>query len=77
MLGVAQVATLMSKRGWTPYTSQQPACMAICLGQQHEECADFYLQDLRECTAQVIQDPTLKVRLSDHTTRLTVILYSA
>mmetsp|Transcript_1593 Transcript_1593/g.1826 ORF Transcript_1593/g.1826 Transcript_1593/m.1826 type:complete len:473 (-) Transcript_1593:529-1947(-) len=60
-IDVYKVASLMEKRGWSTFTSQNPPLMQICYGEQHLRVMDELLKDLRECSEDVLKNPNLTV----------------
>mmetsp|Transcript_5940 Transcript_5940/g.7762 ORF Transcript_5940/g.7762 Transcript_5940/m.7762 type:complete len:521 (-) Transcript_5940:131-1693(-) len=55
------VATLMEKRGWSTFTSQNPPLMQLCYGEQHYRVIDDWLKDLKECALYVANNPGAKI----------------
>lgn len=47
----------MSKLGWNLNALQSPACLHLCCTVAHKGKEDVFLQDLRQCTAEVMADP--------------------
>merc|ERR1712176_1547236 len=60
-LDIYAVSTLMEKRGWSTFTSQDPPLMQLCYGEQHYHVIDDWLKDLRECALYVFQNPGQKI----------------
>jgi len=58
---VYAVSSLLEKKGWSSFTSQNPPLLQICIGEQHFRVIDQWLQDLKEAAATVRQNPNLKV----------------
>lgn len=54
------LASQLEERGWNMFTSRQPDSMALCVGQQHIQVIDTWLQDVKECCAFLIKHPATK-----------------
>merc|ERR1712217_602021 len=55
------VATLLEKRGWNMFTSRDPPCMAVCVGERHGELLPLWLTDLRDSISQLRENPGVKI----------------
>merc|ERR1712110_1309529 len=55
------VATLLEKRGWNMFTSRDPPCMAVCVGERHGELLPLWLTDLRDSIAHLRENPGVKI----------------
>jgi glutamate/tyrosine decarboxylase-like PLP-dependent enzyme len=59
---IYKLATLLDRRGWNMFTTQDPPAMSLCIGEQHtEELADRWLEDCRACAAELIAHPDIKI----------------
>lgn len=55
------MATLMEKRGWSVFTSQNPPMMQVCYGEQHFRVIDEWVKDLKECADYLMKNPNVEV----------------
>lgn len=60
-IDVYAVATLMERKGWSSFTSQNPPLMQLCIGEQHFRVADELLADLAACAREVRENPDVEV----------------
>lgn len=58
---IYKVATLMEKKGWSVFTSQDPPLLSLCLGMQYIKVIDEWLHDLRESVAHCKANPNFKI----------------
>lgn len=59
-LNVYALASLLDERGWSVFTGQKPATLAIPVGEQTPSHVDEFLADLREAVNALIEDPSIK-----------------
>jgi len=59
-INIYVVASEMGKRGWNMNTSQGPACMAICIGEQHHGLIQGWKQDLKDSVEFIRANPSTK-----------------
>jgi len=60
LFNIFSLASLLEERGWNMFTSRNPNSMALCIGQQHVQVADEWLQDVKECCAFLRKNPDTK-----------------
>lgn len=58
---IYSLSTLMEKRGWSVFTSQNPPMMQLCYGEQHYRVIDSWIQDLKECAEYIRSNPNVEV----------------
>ena len=55
-LDIFALATVMTKRGWNPFTSAFPNCMALCLGAQHGDTESGDISPLLQAWMDDVRD---------------------
>lgn len=54
------VASLLEKRGWNMFTARDPPCMSVCFGERHGDLMQSWVEDLRDCLAEIRRNPGKK-----------------
>lgn len=60
-LPIYAVASVLESKGWNPFTGQNPPVMTVCIGEQHLRVVDELVSDLKEATAMVRANPSMKL----------------
>jgi len=60
-LPIYAVASVLERKGWNPFTGQNPAVMTVCIGEQHLRVIDELIRDLKDAVAAVRAEPTMKL----------------
>ena len=59
-LDIYALATLLGKKGWNMFTSQDPEAMAFCVGEQHAGLIDTWAADLKASVEHLREHPDFK-----------------